>query len=67
MSLPNTVIVPHGATEAALVDWLRNDLKIPLVIHGPYGRQERTVSMKEIADVLGRPPFDGDKNGKSCC
>ena len=58
MSLPNTIVIPHGSTEARLVEWLRSELRTQAVIHRPYGREERAVSMRAIQDILVTPPFD---------
>ena len=58
MSLPNTVIIPHGATEARLAEWLRSELRTQAIIYQPYGRVERAVSMKEIGNILSSKPFD---------
>lgn len=58
MSLPNTIVIPHGSTEARLVEWLRSELKTQAVIHRPYGKEERTVSMRAIQYILTSPPFD---------
>lgn len=58
MSLPNTIVIPHGTTEARLVEWLRSELRTQVIIHRPYGREERTVSMKGVGDILMAPPFD---------
>lgn len=57
MSLPNAVIVPHGATEAKLAGWLMRELKTVVVIHRPY-ETERAVSMKDIQRILSEKPFD---------
>ena len=58
MSLPNTIVIPHGSTEVRLVEWLKSELRTQAVIHRPYNRDERTVSMKAIGDILMSPPFD---------
>lgn len=57
MSLPNTIIIPHGMTEVRLVEWLLSELRTRAIIYRPYGRTERTVSMKEIGEILSNPPF----------
>lgn len=62
MSLPNTIVIPHGSTEVRLVEWLRSELRTQAVIYRPYGREERTVSMKAIQDILMSPPFDRPKS-----
>lgn len=58
MSLPNTIIIPHGETESVLARWILSELRTPAVVHRPYGREERTVSMKGIADIMMCKPFD---------
>ncbi len=58
MSLPNTIIIPHGATECALAEWLRAELRTNVRIYPPHGKQVRTVSMKEIGEILSSYPFD---------
>lgn len=58
MTLPNTIVIPHGSTEARLVEWLRSELRTQAIIYRPYGREERTVSMKGIGEILMTPPFD---------
>lgn len=57
MSLPNTIIIPHGMTEVRLVQWLLSELKTRAIIYRPYGKSERTVSMKEIGGILSSAPF----------
>lgn len=58
MSLPNTIIIPHGATEVRLAEWLMNELRTQAIIHRPFGTEERTVSMKAVGRILSEPPFD---------
>lgn len=58
MSLPNTIIIPHGATERRLAKWLMSELRTNLIVYSPNNKQEQTVSMKGIREVLSSPPFD---------
>lgn len=62
MSLPNTIIIPHGSTEVKLAEWLRSELRTQAIIYRPYGREERTVSMRGVRDILMAPPFDQPKS-----
>lgn len=61
MSLPNTIIIPHGSTEQRLVKWMLNELRTNAVIYRPYDNK-KTVSMKEIKEILMQPPFDRPEN-----
>lgn len=59
MSLPNAVIIPHGATEDRLAKWVAESLRTRVVVHRQYD-VERTVSMKSIGAILEGRPFDTD-------
>ncbi len=55
MGLPVSVAIVHGKTEKMLVQWLYQELRVPIIIDAPNGNG--TVSMLNVNEVLSRPSY----------
>lgn len=55
MGLPVSVAIVHGKTEKMLLQWLYQELRVPIIIDAPNG--DGTVSMLAVNEVLSRPAY----------
>lgn len=55
MGLPVSIAIVHGKTEKMLLQWMCQELMVPMIIDTPNG--DCTVSMLGIDEVLSRPAY----------
>lgn len=61
MSLPNTVIIAHGASEIILCRRLSSLIKTPVEIYS-RSRGEETIALSHLQELLSNSPFDSEKS-----